>query len=157
MGGKVIGKLNCRLLIVGILASSLLLLLVFLRQPNRNNSSPEVSMPRTVNDELRSTFPSKRAHDLERNLPWLEDDRARDLVDESDAILDALEEQGITNSDRFLRHELQRIEVTEADMRLYYEEEREHFGDRSFEESVEVLVRLAKYRKLREQYETDPL
>jgi len=157
MLGKASDGPNRRLLAVCIFASGLLLVLlvVFFVQPNRSEPRSDIPTYTSTSAMAMEPSPSKRADDLARTLAWLEDGQAHELVAESDEILQAVEEQGVVNTGRFLRHELNRIEVTEDDMRLCYEEEREHFGDRSFEESIEALDRLVRYRKLREQYQHD--
>lgn len=131
--------------------------------PGVVESKPSVSTSRsaaapstpgqTLDDYYRTD--ERRAATIHQVWPDLTEAEIRQLMAESDRIHGELEAAGIGNGPLHLRAELKELDVPEELARAYYEDHRESFGDRSFEESrssVEAAVRL---RLLRRQYSAE--
>ncbi len=86
----------------------------------------------------------------------LTESEAIELVDESDRILSSLQRDGIHDVDLTLRHEVLDTEVSDEELREYFEQHRVRFGDRSFEESRNVLATLVRLQKTRQAHGEAP-
>lgn len=69
----------------------------------------------------------------------------------SDGVRARLAAQGVTDVGRYLRARLKEIGPPESALRARYAADRAVFGQRSYEETREVLVRLERLRMLREE------
>jgi hypothetical protein len=125
--------------------------LVLLRPPpeptptTASPPSPSASPSGTAGDFAHTA----RAYRIAAERPELDREAIKAELTRSDAVVAALQEQGVEGIGDELHRRLNELQPSEAEMLAWFEAHPEHFGDRSYVQSRDVLARLVAIEKVK--------
>lgn len=98
-------------------------------------------------DDLRTT----RAFELRSIRPSLGDEETRQLLDQSDGVVEGLNAQGVLDIPVELRQRLAQSAPTEAERQEYFAANAHIFGGRSYAESMWTVDQLLRIQRVRDE------
>jgi hypothetical protein len=123
--------------------------LVLLR-PQHRPTPPALSTPAPQPSGTAEDFAhTARAYRIAAERPDLDREAIEAELTRSDAVVAALRAQGVEDIGDELHRRLNDVQPSEAEMLAWFEAHPEHFGDRSYVQSRDVLARLVAIEKVK--------
>ncbi len=114
--------------------------------------SPEVAEP-SSSQRPEDFGHIVRAHRIAAERPDLDRERIAAELSRSDAIVGALHAQGVEDIGDEVHRRINAVRPSDEELLAWFEAHPEHFGDRSFEQSREVLTRLVAIEQVQGELE----